>query len=152
MVSLRYYTAMNTIDYTQVPQMFSLCIHDACPLAKQCLRHMAWVALPASEEHIHIVNPKCTTPSETCRHFRIATPVTYARGFRGMQAQMLPAQYAKFSERLMKHFSRTSFFEHRRGTMLCTPTDIAYIREVLGELGLSDLEFDAYEERYNWID
>jgi ATP-binding cassette subfamily B protein len=26
------------------------------------------------------------------------------------------------------------------------------IREVLDELGLSDLEFDAYEERYNWID
>ena len=98
MVPLRYYTMMNTIDYAQVPQTFFLCIHDTCPLANQCLRHMAWTALPATEEHISIINPKCTTPSETCRHFRSATPVTYARGFRGMQAQMLPAQYAKFSE------------------------------------------------------
>lgn len=152
MVPLRYYTTMNTIDYAQVPQMFSLCIHDACPLAEQCLRHLAWTSLPATEEHISIINPKCTTPSDTCQHYRSADPVTYARGFRGMQAKMLPAQYAKFSERLMKHFSRTSYFEHRRGTMLCSPSDIAYIRAVLDELGLSDLEFDAYEERYNWID
>lgn len=143
---------MNTIDYTQVPQTFPLCIHDACPLAEQCLRHLAWTALPASEEHVNIVNPKCAAPGETCRFYRSAEPVIYARGFRGIQAKMLPAQYAKFSERLMKHFSRTSYFEHRRGTMLCSPSDIAYIRGVLDELGLFDLEFDAYEERYNWID
>ena len=43
---------MNTIDYTQVPQTFSLCMHDTCPLAAQCLRHMAWAALPDSEERI----------------------------------------------------------------------------------------------------
>ena len=84
---------MNTIDYAQVPQMFSLCIHDACPLAKQCLRHLAWTALPDTEERVSIINPKCASPS-----------------------------------------------------------DIAYIRGVLDELGLSDLEFDAYEERYNWAD
>ena len=143
---------MNTIDYTQVPQMLTLCIHDACPLAEQCLRHMAWIALPDTEERISIINPKCVTPSEACCHYRSATPVTYARGFRDMQAKMLPAQYVKFSERLMKHFSRTSYYEHRRGTMLCSPSDMAYIRDVLGELGLPDLEFDAYEERYNWID
>ena len=143
---------MNTIDYAQVPQMFSLCIHDACPLAKQCLRHLAWAALPDTEERVSIINPKCASSSETCQHYRSADPVTCARGFRGMQAKMLPAQYAKFSERLMKHFSRTSYFEHRRGTMLCSPSDIAYIRGVLDELGLSHLEFDAYEERYNWTD
>ena len=135
-----------------MPQGFSLCIHEACPLAEQCLRRMAWAALLASEERICIINPMLAMPSEACRYYRSIAPVTYARGFRGMQSQMLPAQYAKFSERLMKHFSRTSYFEHRRGTMLCTPTDIAYIRAVLNDLGLSDLEFDAYEECYNWID
>ena len=143
---------MNSIDYAQVPQTFFLCIHDACHLANQCLRHMVWAALPATEEHISIINPKCVTPSDTCRHYRSAAPVTFARGFRGMQAKMLPAQYTKFSERLMKHFSRTSYYEHRRGTMLCSPSDMVYIRGVLDELGLPHLEFDAYEERYNWID
>ena len=152
MVSLRYHTTMNTIDYTQVPQMFSLCIHDACPLVEQCLRHMAWTASPATEERINIINPKCIEQGEDCHHYRSSTPGIYARGFLGMQAKMLPAQYAKFSERLMKHFSRTAYYEHRRGTMLCSPSDIAYIRGILDELGLSGLEFDAYEEHYNWID
>lgn len=143
---------MKTFDYTQIPQAFPLCIHDACPLAEQCLRHMAWKALPASEDHINIINPKCVASGDTCRFFRSAEPVVYARGFRGMQAKMLPAQYAKFSERLMKHFSRTAYFEHRRGTMLCTPSDMGYIRSVLEELNLSHLEFDAYEKHCNWID
>ena len=143
---------MNTIDSTQMPQGFSLCIHEACPLAEQCLRRMAWAALPASEERICIINPMLATPSEACRYYRSIAPVTYARGFRGMQSQMLPAQYARFTEALMKRFSRSSYYEHRRGTMLCSPSDIAYIRDVLSELGLSGLEFDAYEEHYNWSD
>ena len=71
------------------------------------------MALPDSEEHIGIINPRCVTLDETCRHYRSATPATYARGFRGMQSQMLPAQYAKFSEALMKRFSRSSDYEHR---------------------------------------
>ena len=143
---------MNTIDYSQVPKNFALCLHSDCPLASQCLRRMVWNALPAEEECISIVNPASVIPGSACRCYRPAELAIYARGFRGMQAQMLPVQYAKFSERLMKHFSRTSYYEHRRGTMLCTPNDIAYIRGVLDELGLPDLEFDAYEERYNWID
>lgn len=150
MARIRHHMTMNTIDHTQVPRTFSLCIHDTCPLAEQCLRLMAWTALPDSEEHISIINPRCVTLDETCRHYRSSTPVTYARGFRGMQAQMLPAQYAKFSEALMKRFSRSSYYEHRRGTMPCTPDDIAYIRNVLSSLGLPDLEFDAYEENFNW--
>ena len=143
---------MTPIDYTQVPQTFSLCLHSECPLAQQCLRRMVWTVLPASAEHINVINPMCAEPGNTCRYHRPATLITYARGFRGMQAQMLPAQYAKFSERLMEHFSRTSYFEHRRGKLLCTPSDIAYIRGILDELNLSHLEFDTYEEHYNWAD
>ena len=143
---------LTTTFLENMPQTFFMCIHDACPLEGQCLRHMAWEALPANEEHISIINPKCVEPGAACRHYRSTTPVTYARGFRNMQAQMLPAQYAKFSEALMRRFSRSSYYEHRRGTMLCTPNDITYIRGVLNELGLWNLEFDVYEERYNWID
>ena len=143
---------MNTIDYNQVPKTFALCLHSNCPLAAQCLRRRVWDAVPTTEERISIVNPASVTPGDACHCYRSAEPAIYARGFRGMQARMLPAQYAKFSERLIKHFSRTSYFEHRRGKWLCSPSDMAYIRSVLDELGLSALEFDAYEERYNWVE
>ena len=43
-------------------------------------------------------------------------------------------------------------YEHCRGERLCSPKDMAYIREVLACLDLAHLEFDAYEERCNFID
>ena len=42
MARIRHHMTMNTIDHTQVPKTFSLCIHDTYPLAEQCLRLMAW--------------------------------------------------------------------------------------------------------------
>ena len=65
---------------------------------------------------------------------------------------MLPAQYAKFCDKLTHYFSRNSYYERRRGDRLCSPKEMAYIREVLAEIGLPALEFDAYEERHNFCD
>ena len=136
----------------RVPRAFALCIHEQCPMANSCLRRMVWDTVAKSEERFSIISPSCTTPDKNCSYFRSAELATYARGFRGMQAQMLPAQYMAFSQRLTSYFSRNCYFERRRGDRLCSPKDIAYIREVLAEIGLPALEFDAYEEHYNFAD
>lgn len=134
------------------PKTFSLCIHAQCPMADRCLRRVAWDALVESEECVTIISPLRALQGEGCRYFRSAQRVTYARGFRGMQSQMLPAQYMAFSQRLISHFSRNSYYERRRGDRLCSPADIAFIREVLASIGLFHLEFDAYEVHYNFVD
>ena len=136
----------------RVPKTFALCIHEHCPVAEHCLRRMAWNAVTESEEMFTVISPSYAVPGEDCRYFRPAERVVYARGFRGMQARMLPAQYAAFSQRLISHFSRNCYYERRRGERLCSPKDMAYIREVLADLGLAHLEFDAYEEHCNFID
>lgn len=136
----------------RVPKTFSLCIHAQCPMADRCLRRMVWSAVADSEVQFSIISPSCALPSEDCRYFRSTERATYARGFRGMQAQMLPAQYMAFSQRLIGHFSRNCYYERRRGERLCSPADIVYIREVLASIGLPHLEFDAYEEHYNFVD
>ena len=143
---------MNDIDYNQVPHNFALCLHAECPMAATCLRRMVWNAIPESEEYLTILNPSCVVPGTECRYYRSAQKAVYARGFCGMQAQMLPAQYAKFCDKLTHYFSRNCYYERRRGDRLCSPKEIAYIREVLAEIGLSALEFDAYEERHNFCD
>lgn len=143
---------MNNIDYNQVPHNFALCLHAECPMATTCLRRMVWSAVPEGEEYLTILNPSGIVPSAGCRYYRPAQKEVYARGFRGMQARMLPAQYAKFSDKLTRYFSRNCYYERRRGDRLCSPKEIAYIREVLAEIGLSALEFDAYEERHNFCD
>ena len=134
----------------RVPKTFALCIHEQCPLAERCLRRMAWSAVVDGEELFTIISPSYAVPGEECRYFRSAERVVYARGFRGMQAHMLPGQYVAFSQRLISHFSRNSYYERRRGERLCSPKDMVYIREVLAELGLAHLEFDAYEEHCNF--
>ena len=136
----------------RAPKNFALCIHEQCPVAGRCLRRMVWNAVVDSEEIISVISPSCAVPGEECRYFRSVERVVYARGFCGMQARMLPGQYAAFSQKLISHFSRNCYYERRRGERLCSPKDIAYIREVLAELGLPHLEFDAYEEHYNFID
>lgn len=136
----------------RVPKNFALCIHEQCPVAGRCLRRMVWNAVANEEEIFSIISPSCAEPGEKCRYFRSAERVAYARGFCGMQARMLPGQYAAFSQRLISYFSRNCYYERRRGERLCTPKDIGYIREVLAELGLAHLEFDAYEEHCNFID
>lgn len=65
---------------------------------------------------------------------------------------MLPRQYSTFMYRLIGQFGRTGYFERRRGERLCSPKEIKLIEDVLKELGLKDLSFDAYEKRYNWND
>lgn len=143
-------TTVKTED--RVPRSFALCIHEQCPMANSCLRRMVWDTVVEKEERFSIISPSRTVPGENCSYFRSAERAIYARGFRGMQAQMLPAQYMAFSQRLTSYFSRNCYFERRRGDRLCSPKDIAYIREVLAEIGLPALEFDAYEEHYNFAD
>ena len=141
-----------TTTEDRVPKTFALCIHAQCPMAERCLRRMAWSAVVDSEEQFPIISPSYAVSGEECRYYRSAERVVYARGFRGMQARMVPGQYIAFSQRLISHFSRNSYYERRRGERLCSPKDMAYIREVLADLGLAHLEFDAYEERCNFID
>lgn len=136
----------------RVPKTFALCIHEQCPVARHCLRRVAWSTVAESEEIFPIINPSHMEPGEECRYFRPAERVVYARGFRGMQVRMLPAQYATFSQRLIRYFSRNCYYERRRGERLCSPKDMVYIREVLADLGLAYLEFDSYEEHCNFID
>ena len=136
----------------RVPKTFALCIHEQCPIASSCLRRMVWSTVADNEERFPIISPSRAIPGEDCCYFRPAERSVYARGFRGMQAQMLPAQYVAFSQRLTSYFSRNCYFERRRGDRLCSPKDIAYIREVLAEIGLPALDFDAYEEHYNFAD
>ena len=63
---------------------------------------------------------------------------------------MLPRQYGVFMSRLTDRFGRTGYFERRRGEKLCSPEDIEFIRSVLEDIGMSHLDFDAFEEHYNW--
>ena len=143
---------MNKISFKEAPGSFVLCTLKECPMADHCLRQMAMQVLTKRDRIVRIVNPLLTQPSEQCLFYRSDEPQVFARGFAAMKEEMLPRQYKVFMKRLQGHFGRTGYFERRRGERLCSPNDMLIIEDVLKDLGLSHLGFDAYEQHYNWDD
>ena len=143
---------MKNLSWRDVPRSFVLCDQSSCPKASCCLRQMAMQVAGRRDRFLTIVNPQRTALSAKCAYYRDATPVAYGRGFLHMQSQMLPAQYREFSYSLRRQFGRNAYYERRSGRHLCSPSEVACVRRRLASLGLSHLDFDAYEERYNWDD
>ena len=141
---------MNKINSKDVPNGYPICVVSDCPVANHCLRQMATQVLTKKNHLVTIVNPLRTKPSDQCEYYRSDEVQQYARGFNAMKAQMLPGQYKEFMDSLKLYFGRTRYFEHKRGECLCSPKDITVIRNLLNKLGLSHLDFDAYEMHYNW--
>ena len=135
-----------------IPGGYAMCMRNDCKVCEHCLRHIAYNDVGKDEKRLMIVNPLLVVPNEQCEHFRTDELAPYAKGFVRMKDEMLPRQYDEFMVRLIGKFGRTGYYERRRGERLCKPSEIEFIRKVLQDLHLPDLEFDAYEKHYNWFD
>ena len=99
---------------------------------------------------MEIIRPMCLVEE---KDFRDSAPVTYARGFTGMQSRMFPAQYQQFMSILMSHFGRNPYFERRRGEFPLSPKEQRIVLNALRRVGVTEeLRFDHYEESVNWYD
>lgn len=141
-----------TLEKT-IPNNYATCEHSDCPRAASCLCQIAYLPLREEAEILRVLNPGRCTKDEKCPFFRDSTPVIFARGFRGMQAKMLPGQYDKFMNFLIGQYNRTYYYQCRRGEMALSPKEQQVVRRALRYAGVSEpLEFDSYEESVNWHD
>lgn len=140
--------------YKEIPCDYTVCQWQACPRAEKCLHQIAYQPLIEQPTTVvRLLNPTLCTQDGACPYFRDSTPVTYARGFTGMQSRMFPAQYQQFKSILMAHFGRNPYFERRRGESPLSPKDQKLVRNALRRAGVTeDLTFDQYEESVNWYD
>ena len=79
--------------HKEIPIDYAVCQQQDCPRAGKCLHQIAYQPLieqPATV--LRLLNPTLCTRDEACPYFRDSAPVTYARGFTGMQSRMFPAQ------------------------------------------------------------
>jgi len=143
---------MSKINYNEVPGCYLHCIKADCKMANQCLRQLAMQAADDSVRSFAIINPKLIEQQDKCEYYRDNKPQVYGKGFKNMQKKMLPDEYQTFMYRLQGKFGRTGYFERRRGERLCSPREIQTVKDVLKEIGLEHLKFDAYEEHYCWDD
>ena len=138
----------------EIPIDYAVCQQQDCPRAEKCLHQIAYRPLieqPATV--LRLLNPTLCTRDGACPYFRDSAPVTYARGFTGMQSRMFPAQYQQFMSILMSHFGRNPYFERRRGEFPLSPKEQRIVLNALRRVGVTEeLRFDHYEESVNWYD
>lgn len=136
---------------SDIPFNYAMCIQTNCPMAKSCLRAMAYALTPKEEQYIRVVNPSAASASEYCCFYRDSKPVAYAKGFVKMKDEMLTWQYSDFTSRMIAHFGRNSYFVRRRGECLLPISEQEIILKTLKDIGIEKhLEFDKYIDCLEW--
>lgn len=140
--------------YKDIPVEYATCEHGDCPRAATCLHQLVYrPLLERGDTYLRLLNPRQCTQNDRCAHYRNSAPVTYARGFTGMQQHMFPEQYRRFMSILVGHFSRNPYFERRRGEVALSPKEQKIVFNALRQAGVTEeLKFDRYEENVNWYD
>lgn len=139
--------------YKDIPAEYPVCQYADCPRAATCLHQLVYQPLAERDAYLRLINPDRCTKNSQCPYYRDSTPVTYARGFTGMQKHMYPGQNQIFMSLLVREFSRNPYFERRRGETALSPKEQHIVLQALRKAGVTeDLKFDAYEENVNWYD
>lgn len=142
---------MSKILSKEVPENYALCLREDCPCASTCLRHLACKPMMERSTYLRVLNPDRCLPGASCPYYRDSAPVVYARGFKGMQERMLPAQYQKFRELLSGQSNLNKFYLWRRGEFALSPEEQNLVLWALRQAGVTDeLPFDRYEESICW--
>ena len=138
--------------YTSAPSDYPVCVHSDCPQAATCLHRLAYSEKKEST-YLRLINPRLCKTDGKCKFYRDSTPVAYARGFINFQKKMYPGQYQTFMTILIGKFSRTGYYERRRGATALSPKEQDIVLDALRRVGVEEkLEFDKYEENINWND
>lgn len=141
------------IKETSIPYGYEACLPCDCPQRNHCLRAWAW-----SHQTVACSDMSCSTPTSpnsTVIALSIATipHSVMPFGFTNFQQRMYLGQYQQFMSACIDRFGRNPYFMRRRGDTPLPPSEQAFIRSVLKQVGApSDLDFDAFEERINWND
>ena len=144
---------MKKLKNVVIPNRYVVCSLAECPLAKTCLRQLAYALLLDDEDErcLSMLKPRFCSRNEDCEYYRGSIPVKFARGFTNFQRRMYPQQYQTFMKRLIALFGRNSYFVRRRGECLIPPEEQRVILETLRQVGVTEnLAFDAYEEMFYW--
>lgn len=141
------------IRFEEIPFGYRLCLKDNCPLAEECLRHLAVQALPASQNSVSAILPGKCTADENGKYpyFRSNVKVRYARGFTRVLTTFPVNVLEAFRDRLIGIYPRNKYFKMRRGGVLLTPAEQELIVRAARAKGFQgEFTFDNYEDHYLW--
>lgn len=136
---------------TAIPHNYEACLTNNCPQREHCLRAWVWDNRKSSVQRYVVLNPDLTTSDGHCPFYCNDQPQRYALGFTNFQRRLYLDQYKQFMSACIARFGRNPYFMRRRGDTPMSPSEQAFIRSVLKQIGApEDIDFDGFEERINW--
>lgn len=142
----------SSINYSLVPTYYALCQNEKCTKTDSCLRYLAHQSMPHTVAFYHVVNSKHIQKQHSeCSYYRCNTPQQYAKGFIALLNRMPYKEMTLFQEKMMKHFSKTTYYRMRKGEKLISPAEQQYISKLIRNVSKSmDCSFDEYVVNYAW--
>ena len=140
-------------DYASVPERFAHCLNAGCARAGQCLRQLVVAHVPADRPTFTVINNAPHRPDgEDCPYFKPDQPLRYAKGMTHLLDNLPHKKAEAIHSHLLHHFGRSQLSRARRGTILISPADQAYIKQLFSQYDIADEPaFDSYVYEYNWL-
>lgn len=139
----------NQPHYETMPEHYTLCFIDECPLAATCLHRLAAQSGRQQDYLVTVVNPAKYDKDNTCRYYKENKFVTMAYGMVHSFHDVKADDIAALRNRLIKHFGHTSYYLRRNGIRAIPPNEQDYIASVFRKFGY-EIKFDKTEESTLW--
>ncbi len=141
-----------TIQASQIPHNYALCLNHRCSKKDNCLRQLAYQAYPDTQDECTIINPKqLSEATDGCRHYRSCTKVSYGQGMKNMLNNLPHQQTKSLAHALASHFSTSTYYRMRNGERLISPTEQTEIETLMKQCSIpTPQSYDNYVSEYDW--
>ena len=117
------------IDFTTMPHDYTVCWHASCPMAQDCLRHLATDHLPEGMRTVRSVNLRAVMPeSGHCPEQRPVRLVRHAYGMGRIYRTVRVCDKEKIYREIWSALGNTMYYRYRNGKRPITPE----VQEVVG--------------------
>lgn len=142
----------NTIDFSTMPRKYVVCWHSNCPLADNCLRHLATEYLDEKKKVVESVNLRTVSPETgTCTQQRPVQKVRYAYGMRRIYDNVLAKDKDRLYFKIWLALGNSMYYRYRNGERPITPRVQEVIASAFRKFGYTEpVAYDRYTEAIEW--
>ena len=120
------------IDFKEIPSWWEICQNAECPMAKECLRHQAFLNIPEEIMKWPCILPKALNDGH-CKFYYQAMKVRMAKGFHHLINSMNSRDLRhEFRTQLTDYLgSKGAYYRHKDGERLLNPQQQMWIQDFL---------------------
>lgn len=142
----------NSIDFSEMPSNYTVCWHSNCPMADNCLRHLATEHLDERKTEVPSVNLRAVHPeSGTCPMQRPTRKLMYAYGMHRIYQKVRICDKERLYTDIWATLGNTMYYRYRNGKRPITPEVQGVVASTFRKYGYSEpVEFDRVVEATAW--